>query len=292
MKKILKEPFVHFIIIGAALFLVYGLVNDKTSSKDTIIINDFDVSSIISKWEMQWKRAPTEKELQNLINLNIKQEVFYQEALKMNLDHNDEIIKRRLAQKMKFLSNDIAAMVEPTATLLNAYYIEHESKYLEPTYYTLYQITFSSDNRKDNYSDAQETLKQFPAVSFDEMRDKGDILPFNYHFENVNANELGLQLGSKFSEALDKQEINRWVGPVPSGFGYHLVYITHKEAPKLPPFERVKKVVVRDYEYDKQQEINEFIYQEFKKKYAIEFDIQSGDFDPKFVEYLEEEFNQ
>lgn len=291
MKKFLKEPFVHFIIIGAALFLVYGLVNDKTNSKNTIIINDFDVSSIISKWEMQWKRAPTEKELQSLINQNVKQEIFYQEALKMNLDHNDEIIKRRLAQKMQFLSNDIAAMIEPTQEDLIEYYAVHADKYLEPTTYTLYQITFSPDKRNDNFKDAQETLKGNSKASFDEMRDKGDILPFNYHFDHVNANEIGLQLGSKFSEALDKQEINKWVGPVPSGFGYHLVYITEKETPKLPPFESIKKAVVHDYEYDNQKEINESIYLEFKKKYVIELDIESDDFDPKFVEFLEKEFN-
>ena len=60
MKKLLKEPFLHFILIGAAMFLVYGLVSDKKDSKNTIIINDFDVSSIISKWEMQWNRLSTE----------------------------------------------------------------------------------------------------------------------------------------------------------------------------------------------------------------------------------------
>jgi len=179
MKKLLKEPFFHFIILGIGLFLLFGLVNEKTDSKNTIIINDFDVSSLISKWEMQWKRPPTEQELQNLININIKQEIFYQEALKMNLDHNDEIIKRRLAQKMQFLSNDIAAMIEPTDEVLKDYYKEHADKYLTPTAYSLYQITFSPDKRKDYYNDALKTLKQFPEANFKEMKQFGDQLPFS-----------------------------------------------------------------------------------------------------------------
>ena len=124
MKKFLKEPFFHFIIIGIALFFLYGLVNNNPDSKNTIIINDFDLDNIISSFEMQWKRVPTEQELQNIINQNIKQEVFYQEALKMNLDHNDEIIKRRLSQKMHFLSNDIAALTEPTDDILKTYFKE------------------------------------------------------------------------------------------------------------------------------------------------------------------------
>ncbi len=291
MKKILKEPFLHFILIGAAMFLLYGMVNKNTDSKNTIIINDFDVSSIISKWEMQWKRPPTEKELQKLINLNIKQEVFYQEALKMNLDHNDEIIKRRLAQKMQFLSNDIAAMREPTNEELQDYFQKHKEKYLTPTSYSLYQITFSPDKREDNFKDAEETLKQFPNASFEEMNGKGDNLPFSYFFTDINADELGLQLGSKFSEALQDLETDKWLGPIPSGFGYHLVYITNKTEPQLPPFESIKKAVLRDFDYDNQQEVDEAIYQELKKNYDIEIDIKSEDFDPKFVEYLQTEFN-
>ena len=292
MKKILKEPFFHFIVFGIALFLLYGLVNDNTNSKDTIIINDFDVSTLISKWEMQWKRQPTEQELQNLIAQNIKQEVFYQEALKMNLDHNDEIIKRRLSQKMQFLSNDIASMIEPTVEGLKAYYQQNSDTYLTPTSYSLYQITFSPDKRKNNYKDAEETLQQFPNATFEEMKSWGDSLPFNYFFENIDANALGLQLGSKFSTALETREINKWVGPIPSGFGYHLVYITKKTAPKLPEFESIKDHIIRDYEYDKQKEVDESIYRELKKKYEIDIEINSKDFNPAFVEYLETEFNK
>ena len=291
MKKILKEPFLHFIVIGIALFFLYGLVNKNTDSKNTIIINDFDLENIISSFEMQWKRDPTEQELQNIINQNIKQEVFYQEALKMNLDHNDEIIKRRLSQKMQFLSNDIAALSEPTDEVLKRYYKKNSEKYLTPATYTLYQITFSPDHRKDNYKDAMETLKQFPEATFDEMKDWGDPLPFSYYFEEVNANELGLQLGSKFPVALESQEINKWVGPIPSGFGFHLVFITNKVAPQIPAYEIVKKEVLRNYEYDNQIETNELIYKELKKRYDIQFDIKSKDFDPKFVEYLQEELN-
>ena len=291
MKKILKKPFLHFIVIGIALFFLYGLVNKNTDSKNTIIINDFDLENIISSFEMQWKRDPTEQELQNIINQNIKQEVFYQEALKMNLDHNDEIIKRRLSQKMQFLSNDIAALSEPTDEVLKTYYKKNSEKYLTPATYSLYQITFSPDHRKDNYKDAMETLKQFPEATFDEMKDWGDPLPFSYYFEAVNANELGLQLGSKFSNALESQEINKWVGPIPSGFGFHLVFITNKVDPQIPAYEMVKKEVLRNYEYDNQIETNELIYQELKKRYDFQFDVKSKDFDPKFVQYLGEELN-
>jgi len=292
MKKIFKEPFLHFILIGVALFFLYGLVDKKTDSKDTILINDFDISNIIASWEMQWKRMPTEKELQNLINLNIKQEIFYQEALNMNLDHNDEIIKRRLAQKMQFLSNDIASTFEPTDSDLQAYLEKNIEKYLRPYSYSLYQITFTPDKRKDHLKDASEVLKKFGKVSFKEMENKGDNLPFSYQFNNVTADELALQLGSKFPDALVNQEVNKWVGPIPSGFGYHIIFITEKTEPRIPSLEEVRKEVTRDFEYDYQKELDESIYQELKKQYNIQIDIKSEDIDPKFVEFLQEEINK
>jgi len=291
MKKVFKEPLFQFIGIGICLFILYGLVNKQTDSKNTIVINDFDVSNIIASWEMQWKRSPTEKELQSLIEQNIKQEIFYQEALSMNLDHNDEIIKRRLSQKMQFLSNDIAAMVQPTNKELEDYLIKNQEKYLIPYSYSLYQIIFSPDRRKNNYNDAAETLLQFPNATFEEMKNWGDQLPISYYFEDVTANELGLQLGSKFPEAIIDKDLNKWVGPIPSGFGYHLVFITHKNKPKLPELKDIKKEVTRDFEYDYQNELDENIYQEFKKQYDIQIDIKSEDFDPKFVEYLQRELN-
>ena len=291
MKKFFKEPFFHFIIIGITLFFLYGLVNKDTDTKNKIILTDFDLENIISSFEMQWKRVPTEQELENIIIQNIKQEIFYQEALNMNLDHNDEIIKRRLSQKMQFLSNDIAALTEPTDAVLKTYYKENADKYLTPSTFSLYQITFSPDHRRDNYKDATETLNQFPNASFEEMKQWGDKLPFSYYYENVSGNELGLLLGSKFSEAIENQESNKWIGPIPSGFGHHLVFITNKVEPQQPKYEIVKEELIRNYEYDNQIETNELIYQELKKKYDIQFDVKTKDFDPKYIEYLEKELN-
>jgi hypothetical protein len=100
MNKLVKEPLFQFLLIGLGFFILYGLVNKQNNREDTIVIDTYNVNNIIASWELQWKRLPTDEELKSLIQQDIKQEIFYREALKMNLDHNDEIIKRRLAQKM------------------------------------------------------------------------------------------------------------------------------------------------------------------------------------------------
>lgn len=291
MKNILKEPLVHFLLFGLGLFILFGLVNKKNDGGDTILIDDYDMKNIIASWEMQWKRLPTDEELKSLIQQNIKQEIFYQEALKMNLDHNDEIIKRRLAQKMQFLSNDLATISEPTEEELEKYYDEHVEEYKTPYSYSLYQIIFSPDQRKDPKNDALILLDRIKNKTPDQLEGQGDPMPFPYAFNQVDASELKRQLGNKFSEELPNLPISQWAGPILSGFGYHLVYIVKRTPPQKPELVSIKDEILRDFEYEKQRKLDELIFQELKKKYQVEFNLDPDKFDEAFVDFLRNDEN-
>jgi len=286
MNKILKEPLLHFILLGLLFFGLYNVVNKQNDSDSVILIDDFDMNNIIASWEMQWKRLPTDEELKSLVNQNIKQEIYYQEALKMKLDHNDEIIKRRLAQKMQFLSNDLATISEPTDEELKKFYDANFEDYLTPSVYSFYQIIFSPDNRNNPKKDAEQTLLKFDKSTIDEMKNKGDVLPFPFFFENKNSDEINRQLGLQFSDHLKSLKTNGWTGPIQSGFGYHLIYITDKTGPQIPDFEIVKNDLQRDFEYVNQKQLNEQLLQELKKNYTIQFDLDSDKFDEEFVDFL------
>jgi len=289
MKNLFKEPLFHFLLLGGLLFALYGLVNRSTDDESTILIDDFDMNNIIASWEMQWKRLPTDEELKNLIQQNIKQEIFYQEALKLKLDHNDEIIKRRLAQKMQFLSNDLASINEPTKEELEKYYDKHFENYLTPYFFSFYQIAFSPDNRENAKQDAEIMMTQIGDDSFEEIKSKGDVLPFPFYFQNTDADDLNRQLGINFSESLERIETGSWFGPVQSGFGYHLIYLTEKTGPQIPDIDSVKNDLLRDMEYDNQRNLNDLIFEELKKNYSIEFNLDPKKFDQEFVDYLKEE---
>lgn len=291
MKKFLKEPFLHFIVFGVLLFVLYGFVNQESNNRDEIIIDTNDIDSYTAKWEMQWKRPPTQEELSNLILQNIKQEVFYQEALKMNLDHNDEIIKRRLSQKMEFLSNDLATLAEPNDDELKAYYNRHSAKYMTPYSYTLYQIVFTSDNHRNPDDVIKSILDESENSSFDDMKSKGDNLPFPFHYSNVSSFELNSQLGNVFTDNLETIELYKWVGPVNSGFGKHLVYITEKQEPYLPDLTDVRDAVLRDYQYDKQKEVKEAIFNSLKNNYTIKFNFEESEAANNFKDILENKLN-
>ncbi|MFD1316478.1 peptidyl-prolyl cis-trans isomerase [Namhaeicola litoreus] len=291
MKKLLKEPLVHFIFIGIFLFILYGLVNKNEKGGEVIRLDQSDVDNIIASWEMQWKRLPTEDELKNLLEQNIKQEIFYQEALKMNLDHNDEIIKRRLSQKMQFISNDIAALKKPTDQDLQDYFEANSEKYAFPPTFTFYQIIFSRDNRKDPKSDAIVVLKNHSNASFDEMKNFGDKMPFPYSLTDINQDEIAYQFGSTLSESFENIPLNQWYGPVSSSFGEHLVFIANKIEKRIPKLEEVKRDVLLDYEYNEQQKTNEAIMKELKKKYRVELDFDPEKFEPEFVKEMENQIN-
>lgn len=291
MRNILKDPLLHFLTIGLILFLVYGFVNEKSNNRDEIVIDTNDIESYNAKWEMQWKRQPTKEELTNLILQNVKQEVFYQEALKLNLDHNDEIIKRRLSQKMEFLSNDLASLSEPNDEELQAYYNRHADKYLTPYFFTFYQIVFTSGNHANTNAAIESIINESANLTFEDMKTKGDKLPFPFLYSNVNSFELNSQLGQVFSNKLENIELNKWVGPVSSGFGKHVVYITQKQEPFLPDLANIRDAVFRDYQYDMQKEVNQVIFNNLKNNYTIKFNFEDSEEANSFKEILENKLN-
>ena len=287
MKKLIREPLVHFVLIGIGLFLLYGWVSDAEDNRNTIYFDDYDMDNLIASWEMQWKRLPTDEELKSLVEQNIRQEVFYQEALKMNLDHNDEIIKRRLAQKMNFLSNDLATLKEPTTEELKSYYEKNKTHYLLPSIYSFYQVSFRMDSRQSARKDAEAFLQSIQSQEPGDLENSGDELPFPYFFEDMDANELNRELGLEFSEAIEDLIVGQWTGPIRSGFGWHVIFIKEKTPPTEPGFENIVERLKRDLEYENQIRVNDQVYTELRKNYSVEFDLDPEKFDNAFVQFLE-----
>lgn len=124
-----------------------------------------------------------------------------------------------------------------------------------------------------NRKKAEVVLQEHAKATFAEMEKKGDALPFPYAFDQIDADQLRMQLGFDFAASLEELPLNQWIGPVASGFGAHLVYITERIEPGKLPFERVKSDLFRDFEFEREQEVNQAIYKELKKRYKVEVDI-------------------
>jgi hypothetical protein len=143
MKKLFKEPLLHFMVIGGLIFFAFfAVLNPGESAEDDrkIVVSAGDIERLSANWAKKWNRSPTANELNGLIDSYIREEVYYREALALGLDQGDTILRRRLMQKMVFLSNDLADLSTPDATALNAYFLENRAKYELPAQFSFIHI--------------------------------------------------------------------------------------------------------------------------------------------------------
>ncbi len=269
MKKILKEPLVHFLLIGALLFLVYGMVNTE-QDKTEISIDDNLINELAAKWELKRNRQPTLEEINGMVDQYIEQEVLYREALAMNLDHNDEIIKRRLAQKMEFISDGLAESLQPTEEVLIEYYENHKEIYKKEPIYTLQQVYFSNDKRTDAIGDASSALTTESPESF------GDNLSLPRQYTDASAFLIARDYGSAFTKSLDSLETGKWAGPIISGFGVHIIFIKEKKPAGYYTFKEVAEKVNVDYNFDASNEFKTELIITFLKNYNININVSDA----------------
>lgn len=271
MNKWMKEPLLHFVLLGVAIFVAYSQINsDANDDEYLIVINDSKINHIKSLWELQWKREPTFEEMKGLLERYTRQEIMYQEALKLNLDEDDEIIKRRLSQKMEFMANDLTKIMMPASDEnLRNYYESNKEKYKTPASYSLTQITFNQSNHSDPKGYAETILLQAEINSEAALTQKGDPVLLPPQLNSASKAEITKAFGNAFYNALEKQPLNTWVGPISSGLGEHLVFISEKESAFYPDFETVRNEVKRDYEFEMESDAKGSMYREMKKKYEV-----------------------
>ena len=264
-----REPLVHFLLIGAIMFGVFALVNDEADSygMKRIVVTAGDIERIQEGWAKQWHRQPTETELNGLINSHIREEVLYREGLALGLDQNDTIIRRRLMQKMEFLSNDLAELNPPDESTLNQYFLDNQEKYQLPAQVSFTHIYFSRDKRGARAVEDAEKLKS----ELKDMRapDEGDNIMLPRDFEKETPFEVERLFGKGFADQLFQSEINGWEGPIESGYGLHLVWISEKIDSRMPELASVINKVRTDWMFQQRQKMNKDIYETFKARYEI-----------------------
>ena len=281
MKKLLKEPLLHFLLAGGALFLLYSALGENDGTDYTIVVDDSDIDLLINRWETQWKRFPTQDELQILFDNFLQEEVYYREALNMSLDHNDEIIRRRMAQKMEFLTKDLADMTEPDVGVLLKYYNENADRYALSPRVTFAHAYFSSDSREDAAGDAETLLKKVREEKPDPdlFEEIGDNISLQTYFEGSDHGYVLRQMGSHFADVIMKNEALGWLpSPLESGYGIHLVYVFEIVSASEPGFEEVKEKVLQDFKYDLSREYNTSMFKSLVEKYDVilEFEEYGG----------------
>jgi hypothetical protein len=270
MLKLLKSPQVHFLLIGLFLFVLHHLFFSEPV-KEEILIDQYVISELTQKWKKESLREPTVVELKGLIDLYVRQEVLYRKALEMKLDHNDEIIKRRLAKKVVFLSDDLAKALSPSDIELKEYYQQNSDTYNKPSSFTFEQLYFSRDNGKDPMANVKEVLLRGITSS------DGDPISLPRKMVDKASTLIAVEFGSTFANSLDSLPLGEWTGPVKSGFGIHIVKVEQKKRGEPFPFEAVKKQISLDYNFKASKRFRNELVTTYLKEYNVVFKLDNAE---------------
>jgi len=266
LKKWLREPLLHFLLIGAALFIVYGMQNNQpVDGVDRIVISSAEIDRLVTRWEKQWQRMPTQTELDGMIQALIREEVLYREALAMGLDQNDSIVRRRLAQKVEFIFSDIAALAEPSDTELTDYLANHPDRFEIPSRLSFTQIYLNSDKRgKQAMNDAEALLG-----SLTQNKSSVDVFSAGDPFMFGTEQAVARLFGKDFSHTLFTLQTDGWQGPIQSGYGLHLVQINDRSPAIQPDLNAIREKVLNEWHADQRRKLNDDFYQNLRSRYEL-----------------------
>jgi len=272
IKKWLGEPLLHFLFIGSLLFLVYGLQNEGfDDNNNRIVFTETDIDRLILLWEKKQQRPPTQVELKGMIEQQIREEVMYREALAMGLEQNDPIVRRRLAQKVEFISADLAAQVEPTETELADYLATHSEKFEIPARISFAQIYLNADKRGAGVQEyAQHLLDDLKhATKKIDIMTVGDPIMFGPQHEQVTKREVSRLFGNDFAIKLFDLPVGDWQGPILSGYGFHIVRIDNKTTARQPELDTVREKVRNEWFAQQRRTVDEAFYKSLRQRYEI-----------------------
>lgn len=275
MKALLREPLLHFLLLGALLFGLYAAVPAGRSANPAaseIRLSVDELEQLILVFKAQWRRAPTPQELQQLVENKIQEEVLYREALAMGLDKDDEIVKRRMAQKMQFLAEDVAAAREPASEELRRWFDTRQSLFAQPARVGFRHVYFSPDRRgvraKDDAQAALERLAGQPG-STALAATLADPFMFQEYYRDRTPDFLAKEFGPRFALALPSLRPGSWQGPIESGFGWHLVYVDTLIPGRVPAFEEIEPEVKRAWLAEQKAQASQKAYADMRRKYTV-----------------------
>lgn len=275
MKRLFREPLVHFVLLGAALFAMSRIVSPaagRTAASRQITLTLDDLRQMQIGFAAQWQRPPNEPEMLALIENRIKEEILYREALTMGLDKNDTIVKRRMAQKMEFLAEDVSAAREPTTEELKAWFATNTTMFTQPARVTFRHLYFSPDRRgKSAWPDATAALGRLAGkpASSPGAAALGDPFMFQDYLADRTPDQIAKDFGPPFAKALFVQKPGAWAGPIESGYGWHLVFLDSLTPERAASFEEVEPDVKTAWLATRKQQAKDAAYTAMRAKYEL-----------------------
>ena len=269
MKTILREPLLHFLLLAGIVFVLFQQVtNDVSPDNNDIVVSREQIQALRSGYMKVWQRPPRNEELTTLIQNHIREEVLYREALALGLDKNDAQIRRRMSQKMKFLTENLADLEQADDKVLQVYLDKNVDQYMLPSRFSFRQIYFNTNKRQMTQSVFNSLLEKLQNNEVD-PQNIGDPIMIGHQFEMLREAEISRILGARFLQSLKNAMRGSWQGPIESGFGHHLIFVSEFVAGSQPKLADVRKQVLRDWSAEKRTVSNQLFYENLKQQYNI-----------------------
>lgn len=263
---LLREPLVHFLMLGALVFVAMaGRAPDLGERR--IIVDEPVVAGLVNHHVRAFRRPPTAEELDGLIRDHVRGEVYYREALRLGLDTDDEVVKKRLRNKMLAIAGAEAEAAQPSDAELQALLDADPARYAAPPRYRLEQIYLGPDAPALRAAAAAE-IGRIPKGARPSITTQP--LPLPARFDDASQTDLAEQLGDDFATALARLPVGTWMGPVVSGFGLHLVRIDQRVQPPRPRLADVRQRLENDGRSDAIRKAQDAHLQQLLDSYAVE----------------------
>ena len=268
LKRLLREPLVHFLAIGSLVFLAFTAVDDnRAPPADVILIGPERIDQIAAGFSSVWKRMPTDEELDALIEEEVREEVYYRDALRIGLDRNDALVRRRLRLKMEFLIDTSADLLVPIAGELEVYYTANEQDYRFEPRLAFEQIYLGETPSWESVARTLRVLQSDPATDPSTLGQR-TYLPAELGLSSSDS-VYGV-FGKGFFERLTKLPLGAWQGPISSTYGVHMVRILDTLPARTPPLLEVRDNVLRDWKLAKTQEVRDQDYTARRERFVVE----------------------
>jgi hypothetical protein len=270
-----REPLFHFLLIGLILFVGYAILHpksDATSDSNRIVLTPDDLLQMSVTWLAQGRAPPTPEQMQNLIELKVREEVLFREAVALGLDKDDTIVKRRLAQKMEFLAEGAAIENEPSSETLKAWFKDNQQRFALLPRVSFHHLYFSPDQRGEHARDAAlKALEQTAGKPGDskDVESLGDPFMYQDYYGDRSFDEMAKLFGLNFARALVSLKPGSWQGPVESGYGWHLIFVDSAAPGRVPAFEEIEPDIKSTWIAEQRTQAKAKAYETMRARYQV-----------------------
>jgi parvulin-like peptidyl-prolyl isomerase len=266
VKRILREPLLHFLAIGALMFAAYSMVADRNRDPGVIVVGQGQVDTMAAVFARTWGRAPTPDEVKGLIDGYVREEVLYREGVSMGLDRDDQLIRRRVRQKVEFLNESTNGVPEPDDAALQAYLDGHRDRFASPVRVTFRQVYLGTAAS----ADTTHVLAQLNKLGdSDAVADVGRATQLDARMELAAQSDVARAFGERFAKSLISTPTGTWAGPIASDYGLHLVRVSERVEARTPALGEVRETVKREWQREALAAANEKYYEGLRARYAV-----------------------